>query len=41
MERENEDIIELGAASTETRGADGRFTDLILNQKVAGIENDD
>jgi hypothetical protein len=41
MERTNEDIVELGTASIETRGADGRFSDLILNQKVLGIENDD
>lgn len=41
MKRTNEDIVELGVASIETRGADGRFSDMILNQKTHGIDHDD
>lgn len=33
-------IIDLGAASTETRGGEGRYSDDILNQLVPGLSRD-
>lgn len=39
MERED-DIIDLGGATDETKGAAGNFTDGILSQLVPGISDE-
>lgn len=39
MNRED-DVIELGTASTETKGADGNISDLSIRQKVNGLTDD-
>jgi hypothetical protein len=43
MEREYDtvaDIHDLGAASAETKGADGIFTDDVLKRPLPGLSND-
>lgn len=39
MEREN-DLIELGAASVETKGTGGPVEDFAIGQLVAGLSDD-
>jgi hypothetical protein len=39
MER-NDDVIELGAASTETRGGGVIFAEEVLKQDIPGLSND-
>lgn len=41
MERAHEDLIDLGAASTETQGPDGQQLELSVIGKPLGIDNDD
>ena len=43
MNRENEghtDLIDLGAATAETRGPGGIFYDEVLTQRAEGLSND-
>ncbi|SBV31781.1 conserved protein of unknown function [uncultured Sphingopyxis sp.] len=41
MEREHEELIDLGAASVETQGPDGQQLELSVIGKPFGIDNDD
>lgn len=39
MER-NDDLIELGSATVETKGAAGIYSDDVLSQPTPGLSND-